>query len=120
MEAVCRALGAEPIDWNYKTDCCGASAAVNDAETSLSLMSKILKDALARGAECLVTTCPMCQMNMDAYQDRVCDLYGIPKKLPVFFITELLGIAMGFSHEELEINRHFVDCTGLLKALKLI
>ena len=120
MEAVCRALGAEPIDWNYKTDCCGASAAVNDTETSLSLMSKILKDALARGAECLVTTCPMCQMNMDAYQERICDLYGIPKKLPVFFITELLGIAMGFSHEELEINRHFVDCTGLLKALKLI
>ncbi len=120
MEVVCKALGAEPLDWSYKTDCCGASAAVNDTETSLSLMAGILKDAVARGADCLVTTCPMCQMNMDAYQDRVCDMYGITTKLPVFFITELMGIAMGFTPEELEIDRHFVDCLGLLKGLKLV
>lgn len=120
MEAVCTAIGADPIDWNYKTDCCGASAAINDTETSLSLMAKILKDAIARGADCLITTCPMCQMNMDAYQDRVCDLCGIPKKLPVFFITELLGISMGMTIEELELEKHFVDCIGLLKGLKLL
>ena len=120
MEAVCSALGAGPLDWNYKTDCCGASAAINDAETSLSLMSKIVKDALARGADCLVTTCPMCQMNMDVYQDQVCNLYGIPKKLPVFFVTELLGIAMGLTPEELQVDRHFVDCLELLKGLKLV
>jgi heterodisulfide reductase subunit B2 len=119
MESVCRALGAEPVDWGYKTDCCGASAAVNDTGTSLSLMAVILKDAVARGADCLVTTCPLCQMNMDAYQDRVGDLYGIPKRLPVFFITELLGVAMGFTPEELEMDRHFTDCLGLLKGLKL-
>jgi heterodisulfide reductase subunit B len=59
-------------------------------------------------------------MNMDAYQDQVCNLYGIPKKLPVFFITELLGIAMGLTHEELQVDRHFVDCLGLLKGLKLV
>ena len=120
METVCKTLGAEPLDWGYKTDCCGASAAVNDAETSLFLMSRIIRDGLARGANCFVTTCPMCQMNMDAYQGQVCERYGIKKKLPVFFITELLGISMGFTHEELKIDRHFVDCLGLLKELKLL
>jgi heterodisulfide reductase subunit B2 len=120
METVCKTLGAEPLDWGYKTDCCGASAAVNDTGTSLSLMSRIIRDALARGANCFVTTCPMCQMNMDAYQGQVCERYGIKKKLPVFFITELLGISMGFTHEELKIDRHFVDCLGLLKELKLL
>lgn len=120
MEAVCRALGAEPPDWSYKTDCCGASASVNDTETSLTLMSCILKDAIARGANCLVTTCPMCQMNMDSYQERVCEIFGIPKRLPVFFITELLGIAMGLTADELEMEGHFVDCLGLLKGLKLL
>jgi len=119
MEIVCEALGAGPIDWGYKTDCCGASAAVNDTGTALSLMSKILKDALARGADCLVTTCPMCQMNLDAYQDQVCERYGIQKRLPVFFITELLGIAMGFTFQEMQIDRHFVDAFGLLRELKL-
>ena len=120
MDQIMNSLGANVKCWSYKTDCCGASAAINDVETSLSLMSKILKDALARGADCLVTTCPMCQMNMDAYQDQVCNLYGIPKKLPVFFITELLGISMGLTPQEMQIDRHFVDSLGLLKELNLI
>ena len=119
MEIVCKVLGAQPLDWSYKTDCCGASAAINDTDTSLFLMSQIIKEALARGANCFVTTCPMCQMNMDAYQDQVCKRYGIQKKLPVFFITELLGIAMGFTPQEMQIDRHFVDPLGLLRELKL-
>jgi heterodisulfide reductase subunit B len=120
MDTVCKALGADPVDWSYKTDCCGASATVNDTDTSLFLMSQIMKDALARGANCFVTTCPMCQMNMDMYQDYVCERYGIQKKLPVFFITELLGIAIGFTPQEMQIDRHFVDSIGLLKELNLI
>ncbi len=120
MEKVCKALGAEPLDWGYKTDCCGASAAVNDADQSLLLMSRIMKDALARGANCFVTTCPMCQMNVDAYQDQVGERYGITGRLPVYFLTELLGVAMGMNPRELQIDRHFVNAMGLLKELKLI
>jgi heterodisulfide reductase subunit B len=120
MEKVCKALGAEPIDWGYKTDCCGASAAVNDADVSLGLMAKILKDAAARGANCFVTTCPMCQFNMDAYQDQVAEKYGIRERLPVYFITELMGIAMGMSPQAMQVDRHFVDSMRLLKELKLI
>ncbi len=120
MEIVCKGMGAQALDWSYKTDCCGASAVINDTDTSLLLMSRILKDALARGANCFITTCPMCQLNMDAYQDRVGEKYGIQKRLPVYFITELLGIAMGFSPKEMQLNRHFIDSTGLLMELKLI
>ena len=120
METVCKALGAEPIDWGYKTDCCGASAAVNDADVSMGLMAKILKDAAARGANCFVTTCPMCQFNVDAYQDQVAEKYGIRERLPVYFITELMGIAMGMSPQAMQVDRHFVDSMRLLKELKLI
>jgi heterodisulfide reductase subunit B len=120
MEIVCKVLGAQPLDWSYKTDCCGASAVINDTDTSLLLMSGILKDALARGANCFITTCPMCQFNLDAYQDRVGEKYGLQKRLPVYFITELLGIAMGFSPKEMQLNRHFIDPIGLLMELKLI
>jgi heterodisulfide reductase subunit B len=59
-------------------------------------------------------------MNMDTYQDAVCERYGIQKKLPVFFITELLGIAMGFTPQEMQIDRHFIDSLALLKELNLI
>ncbi|MGO9612649.1 MAG: CoB--CoM heterodisulfide reductase iron-sulfur subunit B family protein [Dissulfurispiraceae bacterium] len=120
MEIVCKALGAEPLDWSYKTDCCGASASVNDTDQALVLMSMIMKDAIGRGANCFVTTCPMCQLNLDAYQDKVRNKYGIQNRLPVYFITELLGVAMGMRPKKLQIDRHFVDAVGLFKELKLL
>jgi heterodisulfide reductase subunit B len=120
MEIVLKALGAKPLDWSYKTDCCGASATVNDTDTALLLMSKIFKDAIARGANCFVTTCPMCQLNLDAYQEQLRQKYDIGRSMPVYFITELIGVAMDKSPEELQIDRHFVDAMGLLKELNLI
>jgi heterodisulfide reductase subunit B len=120
MEIVLKALGANPLDWSYKTDCCGASATVNDTETALLLMSKIFKDAMARGANCFVTTCPMCQLNLDAYQEQMSQKFDIGQSMPVYFITELIGVAMEKSPAELQIDRHFVDAISLLKELNLI
>jgi heterodisulfide reductase subunit B len=119
MEIILKTLGATPLDWSYKTDCCGASAAVNDNETSIKLMSKIMKEATARQANCFVTTCPMCQLNLDVYQEKVRATYGITRSMPVYFITELIGIAVGLSPSDLGIDRHFVDAMALLRELKL-
>ena len=115
MELILAELGVEAVDWCYKTDCCGASASVNDQETALALMAKIMRDAVARGANCLVTTCPMCQLNLDAYQDLFCQKHGICERLPVYFITELIGVSLGMAPEELKIDRHFIDAVTLLK-----
>ena len=120
MEIVCKSLGVETVDWSYKTDCCGASASVNDAEESQLLMSRIMKDAAARGANCYVATCPLCQFNLDAYQDEVGKKYGIDQRLPVYFITELIGLSMGFDPIAMQVDRHLTDAMGLLKELKLI
>lgn len=120
MDIICKKLGAEPVDWNYKTDCCGASATVNDTDVSLRLMSKIMKDAIARGANCFVATCPLCQLNLDVYQDMVREKYGIQQRLPVYFITELVGLALGISEKDLQIDRHLTDAAGLLKEIKQV
>ncbi len=120
METVLKSLGVNALDWSYKTDCCGASAAINDDETAFNLMAKIMKDAVARDANCFVTTCPMCQLNLDAYQNKFCEKHGIQERLPVYFITELVGLAMGISPEELQVDRHFIDGCGLLKELVLV
>lgn len=109
MEMVLSALGLAALDWNYKVRCCGASAAVYDQETAFRLMAKIMRDALDWGANCIVVTCPMCQMNLDAYQHRYCQKYGIEQRLPVYFITELLGVAMGLGGRELLLDRHFIS-----------
>lgn len=120
MESILKELGAETTDWSYKTACCGASAAINDPETALNLMGKIMKDAVARECNCLVTTCPMCQLNLDAYQEKFCNKFGIYERLPVYFITELVGISLGISLKEMNADRHFVDATGLVKELNII
>ena len=120
MERILSALGANPIDWSYKTSCCGASASINDTELSLDLMAGIMRDALSRDANCFVTSCPMCQQNLDAYQKQFCKAHGIEEEMPVMFITEAVGLAMGKSPEEIQIERHFVDATGLLQELSLI
>ena len=118
METVLGALGVKAIDWNHKTFCCGASAAVNDPETSMNLMAKIMKEAISRGANCFVATCPMCQLNLDAHQHAFCRKSGIEERLPVFFITEIIGAAMGISPEALQVDRHFIDGTSFLKELE--
>ena len=115
MEKVLQALEVEALDWNYKVRCCGASASVYDPEIAFKLMAKIIRDALSWGANCIVTNCPMCQMNLDAHQDNVCKKFNIKERLPVYFITELLGIALGFSEKELLIDKHFIKGPGLPK-----
>ncbi|MEE8397394.1 MAG: CoB--CoM heterodisulfide reductase iron-sulfur subunit B family protein [Desulfobacterales bacterium] len=120
METILRALGVDALDWNYKTDCCGASASVNDREAATQLMARIVKDAVARGANCFVVTCPMCQLNMDAFQDEFCKQHGIEERLPVYFLTELIGLSMGMDIETLQIDRHFVESSKLLKELNLV
>jgi heterodisulfide reductase subunit B len=108
MEQILKIIGVHALDWNYKTACCGASAAMNDPDTAIMLMHKIIADALDRGAECFVVTCPMCQMNLDVHQDKVCEKYGINQRLPVYFLTELIGLALGMSSQRLQIDRHFI------------
>jgi heterodisulfide reductase subunit B len=120
MDRIIEALRIHPIDWNYKTHCCGASAAVNDQQTAFNLMVKIMKDAVARGANCIVVTCPMCQLNLDSYQNRFCDLNGIEERLPIYFITEVVGMAMGLDIERLQIDRHFINGLELFKELEKI
>jgi heterodisulfide reductase subunit B len=120
MEKILELIGAETRDWSYKTACCGASAAINDTDTALNLMGKIMKNAVESGFNCIVTTCPMCQLNMDAYQNAFCKKFGLEKRLPVYFLTELIGVAMGIPLEELNGHRHFIDTLGLVKELNLI
>ena len=120
MELLCETVSAEPIDWNYKTDCCGASGAFYNAEQSERLISRIIQDALMRGANCIVTSCPLCQFNVDVYQTKPAEKYRSAKRLPVYFITEILGLSIGIHAEQMQMNQHLVDAVGLLKELKLL
>ena len=80
METLLAALGAEPVDWNYKTECCGAGMTLADEETVLDLSHKILSDAAAHEASCIVVACPMCHVNLDMKQADIERRYGVPAR----------------------------------------
>jgi len=111
MEEIIRAIGGEPVDWNYRTECCGGGFSLSRRDAVIDLSGRILGDAKARGAEAMAVACPMCQSNLDMRQGRVQKTTGLALGIPILYITQLLGIAFGISAEALELDRHFVDAT---------
>jgi len=108
MEAIAAVLGAKPVDWNYRTECCGAGMTMAKEKTVLELSQRILDDAQQHGANCLVTACPMCHVNLDMKQHDIERSHGIRYGLPIYYLTDLVGLALGLSAEELGTDRHFV------------
>jgi len=117
MDKILKKIGADPIDWSYKTDCCGASSAVADRPVAINLIKKLLDEAIESEAMAIVTSCPMCQLNLDMYQEQAAPA----RPIPVYFITEMVGVALGLREEmKKEIRRHFVDGVSLLSELGVL
>ncbi|MGD9201296.1 MAG: CoB--CoM heterodisulfide reductase iron-sulfur subunit B family protein [Chitinispirillia bacterium] len=109
MEHILSGTGIKTIDWAYKTECCGASLFVTKGDIYEKLAAKILKDAAVRGADCIIVSCPMCQMNLDIRQKEISSKYGINESIPIMFITQIIGMAFGLSEKELAIKQNFVQ-----------
>jgi len=95
MDKMMTLCGAKTVDWSYKTDCCGGSASLTRKKSAMKLMARIFEDAIGRGANAIVTACPLCHMNLDAFQRDVGAELGKEFSMPVFYFTELLALAMG-------------------------
>jgi heterodisulfide reductase subunit B len=108
METILEALGAKTVQWNYKTECCGAGMTMAGEETVLDLSNKILANAAAHGANCLVVACPMCHVNLDMKQADIARRYGQAHDMVVYYLSDLVGLALGLSERELAIDKHFV------------
>lgn len=108
MDQIVEALGGESVDWSYKTECCGAGLGVTAEEISNKMVSKILIDAAAKAADCIVVACPMCHVNLDTRQDKIRQQFDIPKAIPVYYVTQLMGLAFGIVEQQLGIKQNFV------------
>ncbi len=113
MEDLMRALGAGPVEWPYKTECCGASFAISRTETVTRLCRDILTMAKDSGANCIAVACPLCQSNLDLRQPDIEQTAG-EFGLPVFYFTQLLGLALGLSNKSLGLEKLIVDPTQVL------
>jgi heterodisulfide reductase subunit B2 len=108
LEDLVRMLGAEPVDWPLRLDCCGASLALPRVDIVHDLSGKILLSAHERGAQVLMVACPLCHSNLDFQQARILKGRGQDFRLPVLYLTQLIGLALGLAPQVLGIGRHFV------------
>ncbi len=115
MDLVLEALGAEPVPWPSKMDCCGASLNLTEEEIVSRLSHHILDNAQAVRTQAIVTSCTLCQMNLDLMQSGTKPGYDHPAGLPVFYISELLALALGQSLPAGQWKKHFVDPKGILE-----
>ncbi len=104
LERLAAAAGAKVLDWPCKTDCCGASLSVINEAISFQMCTKILEMARRCGAEMLVTSCPFCQYNLDWVQWKAQREDAQHQTIPVVFITQLLGLALGGTDRELMLS----------------
>lgn len=119
MDRLMETLGAEVKNWSYKTDCCGGSLMLTRPDIALKLTQKLLDMAEEAGANCIVTACPMCESNLDMRQQEISQMTGKPYHMPVFFVTELMGIAFGHADAGKWLGRHTVDPRPLLEQVGL-
>ena len=119
MDNLMSVAGAEPLDWPHKTECCGASYSITDVQVVLRLTREVLAMAKAAGADAVVTACPLCQINLDMRQKDIEKKFGESYGLPIFYFTQLLGLALGLSPKELGLKSLIVDPMPLLAGMKV-
>jgi len=111
MDDLMKRIGAKPLDWGMKTECCGASFSITRTDIVGNLSGKILEDATEHGAEAIIVACPMCHSNLDMRRKNIERTTGKKFSIPILYITQAIGIALGFTPKQLGLQRHFVPVT---------
>jgi len=111
MERLMKSLGGQPVEWSYKVDCCGADLALTYGSIVQKMVGKIVQRAKEAGAQCLVTSCGLCQANLEMRQEI---------GLPVFYFTELMGVAFDVEKRERWWKKHAISPKPLLDSMGLV
>ena len=108
MDIVMNKIGATTVDFPFKTECCGAGFSISRTDIVSKLSGKIIEDAENRGAEAIIVACPMCHSNLDMRRDDINKYWNKKFKIPVLFVTQAIGYAIGLPASKIGLNRHFV------------
>jgi heterodisulfide reductase subunit B2 len=142
MEDILRALGAEPVKWSHRMECCGANFTLSRPNVVLKLSNAILQSAEEAGADCIMVACPLCHGNLDIRQEGIKAKYGTPegtlmgnifgsdlqqgsdaaprRETPIFYFTQLVALAMGVPSDKLGFESIITDPRPLLREKQLL
>ncbi len=113
IDQLMEALGARPLTWSYKTECCGASLVLTNANVVKGLVGRIVEAAREAGATAIVTACPLCQSNLEMRQPKN------KQAVPALYFTELMGLAMGLDGAAGWLNKHLIEPVNLLNQISV-
>jgi heterodisulfide reductase subunit B2 len=116
MDRLLSWVGAQPLPWPGKVDCCGAHLSMIRPKLVVEMCSRIVASALQAGAEAVVVACPMCHANLDTRQDEIAARLGRPFSLPILYFSQVIGYALGLEAAELGLLKHIVDPVPLMLA----
>ncbi len=108
MDRLFERLGAKSVYFPLKTRCCGGMLMTTFPDVALQLVKDLLECASENGAQCVITTCPLCQVNLEAYQKRISKKFKKSYEIPVLFFTQLLGLALGCSETAVGMQRNLI------------
>jgi heterodisulfide reductase subunit B len=115
MDEIINACGADDVDWDMKVECCGGAFSVSRTASVLRLGRAIIDNARSHGAEAIIVACPLCHSNLDLRQKAMAERGEEP--MPILFVTQMVGLALGLAPVDLGLGRHFVDTEPLIARL---
>ncbi len=118
MESIIEASGAQPLFFPYKVDCCGGTLLLSREKVALKMGATILKEAKRLSPDCIVVVCPLCQFMLDAKQRAMEKELGEKIDIPILYITQLLGLAMGIDYKKLGLQRLVTSPKPFLQKIK--
>ncbi|NHV96197.1 MAG: heterodisulfide reductase subunit B [Thaumarchaeota archaeon] len=116
LDRLLNVLGAEPVPYIDKVRCCGGVLIMKQERVCLEMIRRLLVNAKQAGAECMVTPCALCHLNLDIMQPKVEQAFKQRFNMPVFFFTQLIGLALGLKPTELGLDKHMVPPISLLRS----
>lgn len=114
MDNLFSSLGAEVVNFPLKAKCCGGMLMTTEPEEGLNLIKSLLSCAQDNNAELIVTACPLCEINLEAYQKKVNRKFKTDFSIPAIYFTQLLGVALGLPKEKLAIGKELVSSEKVL------
>jgi len=118
IESLIDVMGGENVEWSGKVDCCGGMQNLTRTEITVRRSAAVIEMAQAAGAECIAVACPMCQISLDVRQADMEKILGRQYNMPVIYVTQLLGLAIGLSPTELGLNKLMVNPLAVLNKVK--
>jgi heterodisulfide reductase subunit B len=117
LDRLLAALGADVVDYPLKTECCGGHMTQIAPKVGLELIRRLVDEAEHELADMMVTVCPMCQINIDAYQGEMNAEFHTKHRMPIVFFTQLMGVAFGLDQKKMGIGRELTDARPALKKI---